>query len=174
MTSSLSSSPSADKNDVPFFDNDENVQSYVKDSKGYDGLKLIDKMLQYLSNDDQQNSIKVLELGSGPGTDYQLLRQKKHRINGKEEKEISFDVVGSDYSTGFLKHLKTSIPDGTFLRLDAGQSFLRQHQEQQQDEEVTDDKKLLQLDTSDESSLYSIIYSNKVLMYIDVLKSYLG
>ncbi len=48
----------------------------------------------------------VLELGSGPGIDYEYLR--KH-----------YDVTGSDYSDAFLKTLRKKNKQGKFIKLNA-------------------------------------------------------
>ena len=48
----------------------------------------------------------VLEIGSGPGSDWKILNK-------------TYDVIGSDNSTEFLIHLKSTHPRGEFLELDA-------------------------------------------------------
>ena len=48
----------------------------------------------------------MLEIGSGPGTDWKILN-------------ASYKVIGSDNSTQFLDHLRLQNPDGEFLELDA-------------------------------------------------------
>ena len=48
----------------------------------------------------------LLELGSGPGSDWKILNQ-------------NYDVIGSDYSTEFTARLKAKYAEGEFLELDA-------------------------------------------------------
>ncbi len=48
----------------------------------------------------------VLEIGTGPGTDWQILKQH-------------YKITGSDNSPEFLKRLHASFPDGAFLLIDA-------------------------------------------------------
>ena len=70
-------------------------------AEGHDGKELISRLRKFLPAGSH-----VLEIGSGPGKDWKLL--KKH-----------YQVVGSDYSKAFLEHLRTSFPDGDFRELDA-------------------------------------------------------
>lgn len=84
-----------------FYQTKESVEQYVELSKDVSGKELIDRMNNYLeSNSD------VLEIGSGPGTDWKLLSEHH-------------SAVGSDNSEEFLEHLKNSNPDGEFILLDA-------------------------------------------------------
>lgn len=48
----------------------------------------------------------LLEIGSGPGTDWNILSN-------------DYNVIGSDNSIEFVNRLKTSYPEGRFLELDA-------------------------------------------------------
>ena len=48
----------------------------------------------------------LVEIGSGPGTDWNILNE-------------SYNVIGSDNSTEFLNHLINKNPNGEFLELDA-------------------------------------------------------
>lgn len=66
-----------------------------------DSSQLIEKLKTHLPKDSS-----LLELGSGPGTDWRLL--KEH-----------FNVTGSDFSAEFIKHLKNENPEGEFVELDA-------------------------------------------------------
>ena len=77
------------------------VAEYIELAKDVNGAGLISRLKQYLNR-----GARLLELGSGPGTDYQLLSK-------------DYKVTGSDNSNEFLKHLSTSHPDGQFLKLDA-------------------------------------------------------
>jgi trans-aconitate methyltransferase len=62
---------------------------------------LIDQLKTFLSPDSS-----LLELGSGPGTDWGILNQY-------------FDVTGSDFSQEFILRLKTNYPAGEFIELEA-------------------------------------------------------
>jgi cyclopropane fatty-acyl-phospholipid synthase-like methyltransferase len=48
----------------------------------------------------------LLEIGSGPGTDWKILSE-------------TYDVTGSDNSQEFLNHLTFTFPKGKFIELDA-------------------------------------------------------
>jgi len=52
------------------------------------------------------NSKKILELGSGPGKDYEILAK-------------DYDIIGSDYSDTFLKMLRRKFNQGRFLKINA-------------------------------------------------------
>jgi len=106
-----------------YYHTKESVEEYIRSARGHDGRQVIAKLREHLPEDSL-----VLEIGSGPGTDWKLL-QKHYR------------VVGSDQSREFLKHLRTSIPEGEFLALDAAS-----------------------LDTG---RLFHGIYSNKVLHHLE-------
>jgi len=84
-----------------YYHSKESVDEYIKMARGHDGKKIILKMKDFLPAGSH-----VLEIGSGPGTDWKLLR--KH-----------YQVIGSDQSKVFLNHLKTSNPEGEFHELDA-------------------------------------------------------
>ncbi|WP_190808801.1 trans-aconitate 2-methyltransferase [Flagellimonas sp. S3867] len=77
------------------------VEEYIKLAKGVDGVELIQKLNNYLPS----NAL-LLEIGSGPGTDFQLLKK-------------DYRVVGSDYSTQFLNRLINTNINDEFLHLDA-------------------------------------------------------
>lgn len=79
----------------------ESVDEYIKLAKGVNGKELIEKLKQVL----QPNSV-VLEIGSGPGSDWRILNK-------------FYNVIGSDYSTEFLNRLISENPKGEFLELDA-------------------------------------------------------
>ena len=79
----------------------ESVQEYIHLAKDVSGQALIEKLEAVLP----PNST-VLELGSGPGTDWNILNQ-------------TYQVTGSDNSPEFIAHLKTTYPAGEFLELDA-------------------------------------------------------
>jgi SAM-dependent methyltransferase len=77
------------------------VKEYIKAAEGYDGKLLIEKLQEYLPSGSS-----MLEIGSGPGTDWNILKK-------------DYQVVGSDNSTEFLNYLISNNPDGKFIELDA-------------------------------------------------------
>lgn len=77
------------------------VKEYIQLAKDVDSRQLIEKLRKYLKQDSE-----VLELGSGPGTDWKILSEY-------------FQVIGSDNSSQFLNHLKQCNPNGQFLALNA-------------------------------------------------------
>lgn len=85
-----------------FYKTSASAEEYIKAAEGFDGQKLITKLKNYLAA-----CSSLLEIGSGPGTDWKI-------INGYFE-----SVVGSDNSIEFLKRLRANHPDGKFLELDA-------------------------------------------------------
>jgi len=84
-----------------YYHTKESVDEYIQMARGHDGKKIIRKMKDFLPSGSH-----LLEIGSGPGTDWYLL--SKH-----------YQVTGSDQSKIFLDHLKASFPEGEFLELDA-------------------------------------------------------
>jgi len=84
-----------------YYHTKESVEEYIKMAQGHDGKQIIAKLIQYLPPGSH-----LLEIGSGPGTDWKLLQEK-------------YQVLGSDQSQEFLNHLQTSFPEGEFLALDA-------------------------------------------------------
>jgi len=84
-----------------YYKTKESVEEYIKMAEGINGEKLIEKLKSFLP----ANSF-LLEIGSGPGTDWKILSKY-------------FEVIGSDYSTEFLKLLISNNPDTEFLELDA-------------------------------------------------------
>lgn len=85
-----------------YYQSEETVAEYIQAAEGYDGSYLIAELNKWLSA-----GAKVLELGSGPGKDWELL--------GK-----TYSVIGSDFSPAFLRRLAHIHPEGEFLHLDAG------------------------------------------------------
>ena len=83
-----------------YLTNDTAVQ-YIKMAEGYDGKELIEKLKSYLPAGST-----VLELGSGPGTDLEILSQYYH-------------VTGSDFSQQFLDILVEKNLSNELLILDA-------------------------------------------------------
>jgi trans-aconitate methyltransferase len=84
-----------------FFDNQKNVDEYLKLAEGYDGRDLIDILKKYL-----HASSTVLELGMGPGKDLDMLSE-------------TYKVTGSDNSNVFLDMYREKNPTADLLNLDA-------------------------------------------------------
>jgi len=84
-----------------YYQTKESVNDYIRLAKDVHGGALIQKLKKFLPR-----STTLLEMGSGPGTDWNTLNQ-------------DFDVIGSDLSPEFLRHLKAANPMGTFIPLDA-------------------------------------------------------
>lgn len=79
----------------------ESVKEYIKAAEGHNGALIIEELIKFLPEHSH-----VLEIGSGPGTDWQILKK-------------NYKITGSDNSSEFLNHLNVSFPDGDFLLLDA-------------------------------------------------------
>ena len=86
---------------LDYYDNKNNVDNYIAMSGGYDGRELINILKIHLS----QKS-KVLELGMGPGKDFEILNE-------------DFIATGSDNSKSFLDRYKKLNPNSDVLLLDA-------------------------------------------------------
>ena len=84
-----------------YYKTKKSVEEYIKAAEGHNGGEIISLLKEHLLENSH-----VLEIGSGPGTDWSIL--KKY-----------YKATGSDYSPEFLKHLKASFPGGEFLHLDA-------------------------------------------------------
>jgi SAM-dependent methyltransferase len=84
-----------------FYQTKESVALYLEMAKDASGKEMIEEFNLYLDK-----GAEVLEVGSGPGTDWNILNEK-------------YQVIGSDYSEEFLHHLRTSNPEGEFIQLDA-------------------------------------------------------
>jgi trans-aconitate methyltransferase len=84
-----------------YYHTEESVQEYIKLAKDVNSGELIEKLKELLPIDS-----RLLELGSGPGTDWRILNE-------------TYKVTGSDHSSLFVAHLKKSNPGGTFFELDA-------------------------------------------------------
>ena len=69
---------------MSYFDNESNVEQYIKMAEEFNGQEIINHLYNYLPLGSS-----VLELGMGPGTDIPLL--EKH-----------CKVTGSDYSKIFI------------------------------------------------------------------------
>jgi len=84
-----------------YYKTKESVEEYIKLAKDVNGKLLIEKLKKILPS---QSSI--LEIGSGPGTDWKILQE-------------FYNVTGSDNSNEFLIHLVSKNPKGKFIELDA-------------------------------------------------------
>jgi trans-aconitate methyltransferase len=86
---------------MSYFDNQKNVNDYIKMAARYDGKILIDILKKFLSEGSS-----VLELGMGPGKDLDILSQ-------------SYNVTGSDSSQIFLDLYRKRNKDANLMLLDA-------------------------------------------------------
>lgn len=86
---------------MEYYENKKNVESYLKFIPSHDGRMLVDKLVAALPDGS-----KVLEIGIGPGKDFELL--SRH-----------FDVVGSDYSREFLRLYRLRNDRAHLIQLDA-------------------------------------------------------
>lgn len=86
---------------MDYYKNKESVEEYIKMAEGHSGIKLIDELKKFLPKRSQ-----VLELGTGPGTDWEILSK-------------DYQVTASDFSKEFLERLIENHPNGEFLELDA-------------------------------------------------------
>lgn len=77
------------------------VEEYIRLAKDVNGGELIEKFKEYLPT-----KATLLEIGTGPGTDWNILNK-------------DYEVIGSDNSKEFLSHLKSSNPAGRFIELNA-------------------------------------------------------
>lgn len=84
-----------------YYKTKESTEEYIRLARDVSGKQLIEKLKKSLT----PNSV-LLEIGSGPGTDWKILNEL-------------YNVIGSDNSVDFLKHLIKEIPNGQFLELDA-------------------------------------------------------
>jgi len=86
---------------MAYYDSKKSVEEYIKMARGNDGRQIIARLKEHLPARSS-----LLELGSGPGTDWNLLKE-------------DYQVTGSDQSLVFLKYLRANNPEGEFLELDA-------------------------------------------------------
>jgi trans-aconitate methyltransferase len=86
---------------VGFYDNDKNVQDYIKMAEGYDGRSLIHVLRKNL-----KPGSTVLELGMGPGKDLDILQE-------------CYTATGSDSSEIFIERYRNKHPEADLLLLDA-------------------------------------------------------
>lgn len=84
-----------------YYHTKESVDEYIKMATGFNGRKLIENLKQFLPS-----SSLLLEIGSGPGTDFYILKK-------------DYRVVGSDFSIEFLDKLTSVNKQDVFLYLNA-------------------------------------------------------
>jgi len=83
------------------YDTDDGVDRYIEMCAGADGREHVERLKQLLPEGAQ-----VLELGMGPGADFELLRNH-------------FSVLGTDTSFVFLERMQDKRPGADLLELDA-------------------------------------------------------
>jgi len=86
---------------MSFYLDARNVEDYIDMAKGFNGENLISVLKQYL-----EKGSSVLEIGMGPGVDYELLLEY-------------FNVLGTDYSDIFVNRYKSIHPDANVCILNA-------------------------------------------------------
>jgi len=86
---------------MSFYDKKENIDKYSKFAGAYDGADLIEILERYLPDGST-----LLELGMGPGKDFDLLSKK-------------YNVTGSDSSARFLDLNREKYAEADLLLLDA-------------------------------------------------------
>lgn len=84
-----------------YYKTKKSVKEYIRLAKDVNGRNLIEKLKEFLPPKSS-----LLEIGTGPGTDWNILRR-------------DFNVIGSDNSKEFLSHLVSNNPTGRFLELNA-------------------------------------------------------
>ena len=84
-----------------YYKTQASVAEYIEMAKDVNGGALIKKLQKHLPT-----PAAILEIGSGPGTDWNLL-------------SAHYEVTGSDNSPEFLLHLQATYTNGRFLELDA-------------------------------------------------------
>jgi len=86
---------------VEYYENKEHVEKYIRFTPSHDGSFLIDLLVGALPAGST-----VLELGMGPGNDFDVLSR-------------SFEVTGSDFSREFLRLNRARNAEADLLHLDA-------------------------------------------------------
>lgn len=87
--------------DSAYYHTKESVEEYIRLAADVHGGDLIAKFKEYLPA-----NATLLEIGSGPGTDWEILKE-------------DYDVIGSDNSIEFLDHLIKRYPNSPFIELNA-------------------------------------------------------
>ncbi|BCE03709.1 class I SAM-dependent methyltransferase [Marinicellulosiphila megalodicopiae] len=93
---------------MSFYDDPDNVKSYLKMCEGYDGNNIYHMLSQHL-----REQSTVLELGSGGGLDIDYLKQH-------------YAVTGSDLSEAFIAVCQQKHPEINFLKINAQSMDLNQ------------------------------------------------
>ena len=86
---------------MEYYNDLKNVRDYIQMCEGYDGHELIGFLRKYL-----KEGASLLELGMGPGTDLDQLKE-------------TYQVTGSDRSQVFLDLYRQRYPGADLLLLDA-------------------------------------------------------
>lgn len=86
---------------MAYYDDEDNVEQYIRMSAGYDGKFLINVLGQHLPKGS-----KLLELGMGPGKDLLILSER-------------YRVCGSDTSAVFIQRFRNLHPNLDIKLLDA-------------------------------------------------------
>lgn len=84
-----------------YYKTKESVKEYIKLAEGVNGGEIIEDLKTIVPKGS-----KLLEIGSGPGTDWEILSK-------------DFNVTGSDFSQEFIQHLTATYPSGSFIELNA-------------------------------------------------------
>jgi len=84
-----------------YYEDPRNVAGYSQFNPEHDGTLLVDALQAYLDP-----GATVLELGMGPGKDFELLSER-------------YEVVGSDFSNAFLAYVRDRHPQAELMLLDA-------------------------------------------------------
>lgn len=84
-----------------YYKKEDTVKEYIKLAEDINGKALIKELAKHI-----KKNATVLEIGSGPGSDWKILNE-------------SYNTTGSDNSVEFLKHLYHKYPKGSFIELDA-------------------------------------------------------
>ena len=84
-----------------YYKTKKSVEEYIRLAKDVSGEQLIEELKKVMPA-----NLDLLEIGSGPGTDWKILNK-------------SYRAIGSDNSTEFLNRLISENPNGEFLELDA-------------------------------------------------------
>jgi len=83
-----------------YFDTKKGIEEYIKRSQGWGGQKLINVLKKYLPKKST-----LLELGMGPGRDFDILKK-------------TYIATGSDGSKAFLDRYKKKNKTAEIVRLD--------------------------------------------------------
>lgn len=86
---------------MAYYDDLQNVKNYIEMAKDCFAMELVEKLKCYL-----EKGSTILELGMGPGNDFELLSE-------------NFHVTGSDKSQHFIELYKEKKPESDVLVMDA-------------------------------------------------------